>query len=150
MRLVVLLVLLMLGARPAAAQVQTLQSDLRHVLAARTPAPLYRVKREDAPAPLRLARVSESKTVLLGTLRLYQATLSAQDMDLCAFTPSCSRFGVEVLQQTGLVRGVLLTADRLSRCHSFGGHRPYTLHPSTGKSHDPVDRYVPNRAEEIR
>jgi hypothetical protein len=38
----------------------------------------------------------------------------------CRFTPSCSTYAVESLQQYGPGRGLLLTLRRFLRCRPFG------------------------------
>jgi len=38
----------------------------------------------------------------------------------CRFTPTCSTYAVDALQQYGSVRGLLLIARRLLRCRPFG------------------------------
>ena len=38
----------------------------------------------------------------------------------CRFQPSCSQYAKEALGKYGVVRGTLLSAGRLSRCHPFG------------------------------
>jgi len=38
----------------------------------------------------------------------------------CRFTPTCSEYAVEALEQHGAVRGAALAARRLLRCHPFG------------------------------
>jgi uncharacterized protein len=63
-------------------------------------------------------------------IRLYQLTLSkllvALMGPLCRFEPSCSRYAILCLQGHGVLRGSLLSAKRLCRCHPFhpGGFDP--------------------------
>ncbi|MDO9174241.1 MAG: membrane protein insertion efficiency factor YidD [Actinomycetota bacterium] len=38
----------------------------------------------------------------------------------CRFTPSCSSYAVEALQEHGSARGLWLTVRRLLRCRPFG------------------------------
>ena len=53
----------------------------------------------------------------LGLLKFYKGYISEQISADCAFNPSCSVFSYSCIKNIGLLRGVLLTADRLSRCH---------------------------------
>src|ERR1700722_594586 len=68
--------------------------------------------------------------VLIALIRLYQATLSRVILSLmgpvCRFEPSCSRYAVACLEGHGAVRGALLSAKRLCKCHPFhpGGYDP--------------------------
>jgi hypothetical protein len=38
----------------------------------------------------------------------------------CRFTPTCSQYGIEALEQHGALRGSLLAARRVLRCHPWG------------------------------
>lgn len=126
------------------AQEPSLQSDLRALAEKRLPRPSYLVKRESPPAPVELEQVSELSLLLAIGLRVYQATFSAMDTDRCNFTPSCSRFSAAVVKEVGPIRGVLLSADRLTRDHGLPGlHRHYHVEPVYRKFADPVSRYVP-------
>jgi putative component of membrane protein insertase Oxa1/YidC/SpoIIIJ protein YidD len=76
--------------------------------------------------------------VLIG---LYRATLSATDLDVCAFSPSCSRFAADAVTENGLLRVTLLAADRLLRDHPFVPGLGYVRVPGTPRWSDPVSRY---------
>ncbi len=64
--------------------------------------------------------------LLIGLIRVYQATLSPLLGNACRFEPSCSRYMVESLKKHGLVRGLARGLRRLSRCHPWtpGGYDP--------------------------
>ncbi len=51
-----------------------------------------------------------------GSLLFYQKVISPQLMQGCAFDPSCSGFSKECIKEFGIVKGVALSADRLTRC----------------------------------
>jgi len=59
-------------------------------------------------------------------IRLYRLLVSPVLPPSCRFLPSCSEYGAEVIGRHGLLRGGLLTARRLLRCHplSRGGFDP--------------------------
>lgn len=58
----------------------------------------------------------------VAVVRTYQVTLGPLLLGgACRFSPSCSAYAVEALEQHGLVRGGLLAARRLARCHPLGG-----------------------------
>jgi putative membrane protein insertion efficiency factor len=65
----------------------------------------------------------------LGAIRLYQLTLSPFIGRHCRFHPTCSCYAAEAVSAYGLLRGSLLTARRLARCHPFhpGGFDPVPL-----------------------
>ena len=59
-------------------------------------------------------------------IRVYQWTLSPFIGNQCRFHPTCSQFALEALEAHGLLRGGLMAARRLGRCHPFhpGGFDP--------------------------
>lgn len=64
--------------------------------------------------------------LIVGLIRVYQATISPLLGPVCRFEPSCSRYMVEALRKYGLVRGLFKGAGRLLRCHPWnpGGLDP--------------------------
>jgi putative membrane protein insertion efficiency factor len=70
------------------------------------------------------------KGFLLASIRAYQLIISPWTLPSCRFTPTCSEFARQAIATFGVVRGLVLTARRLLRCHPFhaGGY-------------DPVDNY---------
>ena len=44
----------------------------------------------------------------------------------CRFTPSCSLYTLQAIEKYGLLKGILMGARRLLRCHPFseGGYDP--------------------------
>ena len=88
-----------------------------------------------------LQETSELKLAAAALIRLYQKFISSQDGPACNFVPSCSRFGMGCIQEFGMLRGLLLTSDRLLRCRSVQS-RHYHRHEITGKYIDPVTDYA--------
>jgi hypothetical protein len=70
------------------------------------------------------------KGFLLASIRAYQLLISPWTLPSCRFTPTCSEFARQAITTFGVVRGLVLAARRLLRCHPFhaGGY-------------DPVDNY---------
>jgi uncharacterized protein len=64
--------------------------------------------------------------LLIGSIWLYQRTLSPLLGNVCRFEPSCSRYMVECLRKYGLFRGLARGLRRFSRCHPWdpGGYDP--------------------------
>jgi putative membrane protein insertion efficiency factor len=58
----------------------------------------------------------------LRLLRLYKILLSPMFAGSCRFLPSCSEYAAEAVTRHGVVRGCLLAAWRLARCHPLGSH----------------------------
>lgn len=88
-----------------------------------------------------LQETSELKIVATGLIRLYQKFVSSQDGPSCNFQPTCSRFGMACIQEYGVVRGILLTADRLLRCNGSQVQH-YHRDSVTEKYVDPVSDYA--------
>jgi putative membrane protein insertion efficiency factor len=59
--------------------------------------------------------------LLHGGVRVYQKLTTGRPSP-CRFVPSCSNYALDAFEVHGAVRGSLLTARRLSRCHPWGGH----------------------------
>lgn len=62
------------------------------------------------------------KWLALGTIRLYQRTLSRLLPPSCRFVPSCSEYGYEAIARYGIARGGALAVWRVLRCNPWGGH----------------------------
>ncbi|MFA7381207.1 MAG: membrane protein insertion efficiency factor YidD [Bacteroidia bacterium] len=61
-------------------------------------------------------------------IKLYRALISPLLPNACRFTPTCSDYGIQAFKKYGPFKGLIKTADRISRCHPWGGH-----------GHDPLD-----------
>ncbi len=59
-------------------------------------------------------------------IRAYQYCISPLLGPSCRFYPSCSEYAREAIQKHGAMRGVLLGAGRICRCHPWhaGGYDP--------------------------
>ena len=53
-------------------------------------------------------------------VRSYQLLLSPFSGGACRFTPSCSEYAIEAVQEHGLRRGLILSLRRVGRCHPLG------------------------------
>jgi hypothetical protein len=58
----------------------------------------------------------------LRLLRLYKILISQLFAGSCRFLPSCSDYAAEAVARFGVLRGSLMAARRLSRCHPLGSH----------------------------
>lgn len=87
-------------------------------------------------------QTNELKLLTLSAIRFYQLFISSQQNKtrVCIFTPSCSHFGQSAIQKYGILFGILMTSDRLQRCHGFG-KRDYPIHSETRKFDDPIEKY---------
>lgn len=66
---------------------------------------------------LRIPRV-----LLMGLVRGYQLILSPHLPSSCRYTPSCSQYAMQALEQYGAVKGTILAVHRVLRCNPWGGH----------------------------
>lgn len=75
--------------------------------------------------------------VFSGLLTGYQQVISPQMSATCVYEVSCSRFSRIAIKKYGIIKGVALTADRLSRCtKSTHQSTPEALFTPKGKVKD--------------
>ena len=55
--------------------------------------------------------------LLSAPIRAYRLLLSPMMPGRCRFSPSCSAYALDALDQHGPVKGLWLTVRRLARCH---------------------------------
>lgn len=85
---------------------------------------------EPDPSPL--------TALFTGAIGFYRSVISPTQAPRCGFYPSCSAFGLQAVREQGPLRGLLMTADRLTRCNLLKGPGPnYYLLPN-GRLFDPV------------
>ena len=53
-------------------------------------------------------------------VRAYQLVLSPFAGGACRFTPSCSDYAIQAIQEHGAARGLVLALRRVGRCHPLG------------------------------
>ena len=58
---------------------------------------------------------------LILLIRIYQVTLSPFIGRNCRYTPTCSNYGIEVIQKYGAIKGGWLTIKRILSCNPWGG-----------------------------
>ena len=66
------------------------------------------------------------RLILIGFIKVYRLVLSPFIGQHCRFTPTCSEYAIEAIDEHGPLRGSWLAVRRLSRCHPFhtGGWDP--------------------------
>ncbi len=69
---------------------------------------------------------STVKKILIAAIRFYQRFISPLLPPSCRFTPTCSEYSRQALENYGLGRGLWLSLKRILRCHPFcpGGYDP--------------------------
>jgi uncharacterized protein len=74
-------------------------------------------------------------SALSAPILFYRRFLSPLTPPSCRFQPTCSAYALEALQAHGPVRGLLLAARRIARCHPIpwlggsSGFDPVPKHP---------------------
>lgn len=81
---------------------------------------------------------NELQAVFSGLFLFYKSFLSSQDNQRCSFHPSCSEFGLEAVKKYGVVRGIICTCDRLTRCNGFSPQQ-YEIDLEHRRLKDPVE-----------
>ena len=66
------------------------------------------------------------KHAILAALRFYKARISPQMPPACRYTPTCSEYAMEAIEQRGVIVGGLLATKRVLSCNAFsrGGYDP--------------------------
>ena len=74
------------------------------------------------------------KTIVLNLLRAYKWMLSPLLPPSCRYVPTCSEYAMEAVDRFGIIRGGLMAAWRVLRCHPFvkGGYDPVVEHRRDG------------------
>lgn len=66
------------------------------------------------------------RPLLLRALWVYKKAVSPLLPQACRFYPSCSQYAAQAIQKHGALRGSMLAAKRLAKCHPLhpGGFDP--------------------------
>jgi putative membrane protein insertion efficiency factor len=62
---------------------------------------------------------NEIQKAFSGLFLFYKTFISSQDLTACTFTPSCSEYGILAIKGHGILKGGLMTIDRLTRCNGL-------------------------------
>jgi len=67
-----------------------------------------------------------ARGVVVQLLRAYKWAISPLFPPACRYVPTCSEYALEAVERYGAVRGLLMAAIRICRCHPFarGGYDP--------------------------
>ena len=102
---------LLLGLLPKKSNAQATSVSLyRKVL------PDGNIKREYTEAK---GNKNEIEATFSGLFLMYKTFFSSQDLTVCTFTPSCSEYGILAVKKFGMVKGGVMTMDRLTRCNGL-------------------------------
>lgn len=85
--------------------------------------------------------------VLGGLLYAYQKVISQQLLSECPYSLSCSSFSGVSIKKFGFIKGVFLSADRLTRCNSMAVKDIHSIDMNEkGKINDSPERYTYKKA----
>lgn len=78
-----------------------------------------------------------------GLLFVYQNGISQHFSADCLYNPSCSEFSKQAVKNYGLIKGGLLSFDRLNRCNRIAGAdlRPSQFDNKNHRCSDPISKY---------
>ena len=62
---------------------------------------------------------NEVQVLFSGLFLMYKTFFSSQDLTVCTFTPSCSEYGILAVKKYGVIKGGVMTMDRLTRCNGL-------------------------------
>lgn len=68
----------------------------------------------------KITKVGEK--VLIAPIVFYRYAISPLKPATCRYTPTCSQYAIEAIKKHGPFKGSLLAANRIGRCHPWGGH----------------------------
>lgn len=61
------------------------------------------------------------KKGLIGLIHLYQK-MPFSSHKVCRYTPTCSQYAEEAIEEYGSIKGSFLAIKRILRCNPWGGH----------------------------
>jgi putative component of membrane protein insertase Oxa1/YidC/SpoIIIJ protein YidD len=77
------------------------------------------------------------------SMYFYQKAVSPQLFAQCVYHPSCSNFSSQSIRTFGLLKGIGLSADRLSRCNQSTYYEvPLFRVGNDGRINDPIEIYA--------
>lgn len=60
------------------------------------------------------------KKLFIFPIRLYRRYISPLKPPCCRFTPTCSQYAIEAIEEWGVLVGLILSVWRVLRCNPFG------------------------------
>lgn len=78
-----------------------------------------------------------------GLMYLYQQAISPQISASCLYHPSCSRYSILLIREYGILKGIICSADRLTRCNKIAAQdiSPVRIDDKTHKVFENVEIY---------
>lgn len=94
--------------------------------------------------------MSVLRAIWTAPLRFYRRWLSPWKPPMCRFSPTCSQYAIEAVEEHGVLRGTGLAIWRILRCQPFArpGYDP--VPPRRGRDTGPHEREPKNPDTEGR
>jgi uncharacterized protein len=89
------------------------------------------------------------KQIVQLVLRCYQRAISPLLPHACRFVPTCSQYAMEAVECHGVVRGGLLAAARLLRCHPFARAGFDPVPPARAKTEHGLPEVLPGNSRPL-
>lgn len=91
----------------------------------------------------KLAACNPVALLMKGSMFVYQHVLTQQLARTCPYEISCSNYSKQAIHEYGLLRGVLISADRLLRCNRISATdlTPLDFNEKTGAISDDLNKY---------
>lgn len=70
---------------------------------------------------MKLLKLIFSK-LIIGPVRFYQLAISPWTGNSCRYSPTCSQYMIEAVNEWGPLKGFWLGIKRIGRCHPWGSH----------------------------
>jgi hypothetical protein len=74
--------------------------------------------------------------LLIIPIRMYQLFISPLLGPKCRYTPSCSHYMLQAIEEWGIVQGVWLGVKRISRCHPWNNDDPWDPVPANPRKNN--------------
>jgi len=62
------------------------------------------------------------RAIIVGIVRFYQLAISPWLGKSCRYSPTCSHYMIEAVNEWGALKGFWMGLKRIGRCHPWGGH----------------------------
>jgi hypothetical protein len=82
---------------------------------------------------------ADTESFPVKTVRFYQRYLSGVIGDRCQMYPSCSEYSISAIKKHGLLIGIVMTVDRLTRELDESSLAPIVIRNSEARFYDPVE-----------
>ena len=62
------------------------------------------------------------RKIFILPIKFYQLSISPLLGSKCRYTPTCSHYMVDAIEEWGILKGGWMGIKRISSCHPWGGH----------------------------